>query len=94
MFRVNDADSRVLGDGFVNFEAKDLRNPEIGSAISRVERSDFAFNLKVPLSESRRHLVETATRAEVIASSTSKICGSAFWGGIASLGFDIEDVEI
>ena len=48
VFRVNDADSRVLGDGFVNFEAKDLRNLEIGSAICRVERSDFDFNLKVP----------------------------------------------
>jgi hypothetical protein len=72
VFRVGDADARVLGDGFTHFGSEDLRNLDTGRAICRVERSDYDFNLAVPLPESRPHLVETATREEIIASSRSK----------------------
>jgi hypothetical protein len=49
VFRVGDDDARKLAEGFSYFEAKDLRNLETGQAIVRAERSDFDFNLTVPL---------------------------------------------
>ena len=72
VFRVGDADARALSDGFTHFDANDLRNLDIGRAICRVERSDYDFNLTVPLPESRAHSVETATRDEIIAASRAK----------------------
>jgi hypothetical protein len=49
VFRVGDDDAKKLAEGFSYFEARDLRNLEAGQAIVRVERSDFDFNLSVPL---------------------------------------------
>lgn len=49
VFRVGDEDAKKLAEGFSYFEARDLRNLETGQAIARVERSDFDFNLLVPL---------------------------------------------
>ena len=49
VFRVGDDDSKKLAEGFSYFEAKDLRNLETGQAVARVERSDYDFNLSVPL---------------------------------------------
>ena len=49
VFRVGDDDAKKLAEGFSFFEAKDLRNLETGQAVCRVERSDFDFNLIVPL---------------------------------------------
>ena len=49
VFRVGDDDAKKLAEGFSYFEAKDLRNLETGQAVCRVERSDFDFNLSVPL---------------------------------------------
>lgn len=72
VFRVGDADARALSDGFTHFEAGDLRNLDIGRAICRIERSDYDFNLTVPLPQSRTHLIETATREEIIAASRTK----------------------
>jgi hypothetical protein len=72
VFRVGDDDAKKLAEGFSYFEAKDLRNLEAGQAICRVERSDFDFNLSVPLPEP----VDTATaesrRSEVINASRRK----------------------
>lgn len=49
VFRVGDADAKVLGEGFSNFKSESLRNLSTGEAICRVERSDFDFNLSTPL---------------------------------------------
>lgn len=49
VFRVGDDDAKKLADGFAFFEANNLRNLETGHAIARVERSDFDFNLTIPL---------------------------------------------
>ena len=49
VFRVGDDDAKKLAEGFSYFESKDLRNLETGRAVCRVERSDFDFNLSVPL---------------------------------------------
>jgi len=70
VFRVGDDDAKKLAEGFSYFEAKDLRNLEIGQAIARVERSDFDFNLSVPLpaepdkdaAATRRQEVTTVSR--------------------------------
>lgn len=72
VFRVNDADSRALGEGFANFKSEDLRNLEIGNAICRVERSDYDFNLRVPAVGKLSRTSATAPRAEVIAASRAK----------------------
>jgi hypothetical protein len=72
VFRVGDADAKKLAEGFSFFDAQDLKNLEIGQAIARVERSDFDFNLSVPLPEKvdegeavrRRQEVITASREE------------------------------
>lgn len=48
VFRVGDDDARKLADGFSYFEAEDVQNLEVGHALTRVERSDYDFNLSVP----------------------------------------------
>jgi hypothetical protein len=66
VFRVGDDDARKLGEGFGFFEAKDLQNLGTGEAIARMERSDFDFNLTIPLlrrpeakqaAENRQHII-------------------------------------
>jgi hypothetical protein len=49
VFRVGDDDARKLESGFASFSARDLQNLGIGEAIVRVERSDFDFNISIPL---------------------------------------------
>lgn len=71
-FRVGDDDARKLSDGFPHFEARDLQNLGKGEAIMRVERSDYDFNLAVPLLDEPSD-AETAERREVvIAASRAK----------------------
>lgn len=48
-FRLGDADSEKFAGGFSHFEARSLQNLGIGEAIARVERSEFDFNLSIPL---------------------------------------------
>jgi len=48
-FRLGDKDAKVLSEGFVTFEAEDLRNLKTGEAICRVGRSDDDFNLKIEM---------------------------------------------
>jgi hypothetical protein len=66
VFRVGDDDAKKLAEGFTYFEAKDLRNLEAGQAIARVERSDYDFNLSVPLPASLDANAAAARRQEVI----------------------------
>ncbi|HTB64167.1 MAG TPA: type IV secretion system DNA-binding domain-containing protein [Opitutales bacterium] len=71
-FRVGDQDARPLESGFSSFEARDLQNLDTGQAICRVERSDFDFNLSVPLPEPPDAQIAAARRCEVIATSRKK----------------------
>lgn len=72
VFRVGDDDAKKLAEGFSYFEAKDLRNLEAGQAIARVERSDFDFNLSVPLPTLPDADAMAARRQEVITVSRNK----------------------
>ncbi len=68
-FRAGDDDARKLGEGFAIFEARDLQNLETGQAICRVARSDWDFNLTVPLPEEPSEAEAAQRRIEVIAAS-------------------------
>ena len=73
VFRVGDADAKVLAEGFSSFNADALRSLGTGEAICRVERSDHDFNLSVPLPEEKPDSIRAATtREQVIASSRAK----------------------
>ena len=72
VFRVGDDDARKLGEGFSFFEARDLKNLETGQAVARVERSDFDFNLSVPMPPMVDETAATTRRQEVITSSREK----------------------
>jgi hypothetical protein len=72
VFRVGDDDAKKLAEGFSYFEAKDLRNLETGQAVCRVERSDYDFNLSVPLPVEPDRDTATARRQEVITRSRKK----------------------
>jgi len=72
VFRVGDDDAKKLAEGFSYFESKDLRNLETGQAICRVERSDFDFNLAVPLPNEPDENAARARRQEVITFSRGK----------------------
>lgn len=74
VFRVGDDDAKKLTDGFSYFEASDLRNLEIGHALARVERSDFDFNLSVPLPE-EADKDETLVRQEEVKTASRKKYG-------------------
>jgi hypothetical protein len=66
VFRVGDDDAKKLAEGFSYFEAKDLRNLEAGQAVARVERSDYDFNLCMPLPVEPDKDTAAARRQEVI----------------------------
>ena len=72
VFRVGDDDAKKLAEGFSFFEAKDLRNLETGQAVCRVERSDFDFNLSVPLPGEPDKDTAALRRQEVITVSRKK----------------------
>jgi len=72
VFRVGDDDAKKLAEGFSYFESKDLRNLETGQAVCRVERSDYDFNLTVPLPEKMDEAEAAARRQEVITVSREK----------------------
>jgi hypothetical protein len=72
VFRVGDDDAKRLAEGFSYFEVKDLRNLEAGQAIARVERSDFDFNLSIPLPVEPDKDEAIARRREVITVSRNK----------------------
>jgi hypothetical protein len=72
VFRVGDEDAKKLAEGFSFFAAQDLKNLEVGQAIARVERSDFDFNLSVPLPEKVDEEEAARRRQEVITASREK----------------------
>jgi hypothetical protein len=72
VFRVGDDDAKKLAEGFSYFESKDLRNLETGQAVCPVERSDFDFNLSVPLPASLDANTAATRRQEVITVSRKK----------------------
>jgi hypothetical protein len=72
VFRVGDEDAKKLAEGFSFFAAQDLKNLEVGQAIARVERSDFDFNLSVPLPEKVDEAESARRRQEVITFSREK----------------------
>jgi hypothetical protein len=72
VFRVGDDDAKKLAEGFSYFEAKDLRNLETGQAVCSVERSDFDFNLSVPLPATLDANAAAMRRQEVITGSRKK----------------------
>ena len=72
VFRVGDDDAKKLGEGFAFFEAKDVRNLETGQAIVRVERSDYDFNLTVPLPAAMDANAATLRRQEVVTASRKR----------------------
>ena len=72
VFNVGDADAATLAKGFTTFEAKDLQNLETGAAICRIERSDYDFNLRVPLPEDPSPFAAAAIRNQVVTASREK----------------------
>jgi hypothetical protein len=72
VFRLGDDDARKLAEGFSYFDARDLKNLEIGRAIARVERSDFDFNLTIPLPEEPSAPEAAERRQAVVAASRKK----------------------
>ena len=72
VFRVGDDDAKKLARGFSHFEAKDLQNLETGQAICRVERSDYDFNLTIPLPNEPDPAEAHKRRQEVITASREK----------------------
>jgi DNA invertase Pin-like site-specific DNA recombinase len=69
VFRVGDDDAKKLADGFSSFEADDLKNLETGQAICRVERSNYDFNLSIPLPDMPDDQEMEQRQKEVIAAS-------------------------
>jgi hypothetical protein len=72
VFRVGDDDAKKLADGFSFFEAQDFKNLADGQAICRVERSDFDFNLSVPLPDKADQAEAAMRREKIIALSREK----------------------
>ena len=72
VFRVGDDDAKKLAEGFSYFESKDLRNLETGQAVCRVERSDFDFNLTIPLPDKPDEAAAATRRQEVTTRSREK----------------------
>jgi hypothetical protein len=71
-FRVGDDDAKKLAEGFSTFEAQDLRNLDTGQAVCRVERSDYDFNLAVPMPEPMDEAITETRRRNVIRASRAK----------------------
>jgi hypothetical protein len=72
VFKVGGDDAKKLAEGFTFFEAQDFRNLEKGQAICSVERSDFDFNLSVPLPDEINEAEAAKRREKIIAASREK----------------------
>ena len=71
-FRLGDQDARAMESGFSSFEARDIQNLDTGEAICRVERSDFDFNLSVPMPKFPSEAEASAVRQRIVAASREK----------------------
>lgn len=76
VFRVGDADAKMLESGFANFEARDLQNLGTGEAICRLERSAGDFNMRVELPEEPDVNEAEQTRQRAITASREKYAKS------------------
>jgi len=72
VFRVGDDDAKKLAEGFSFFEPNDFKNLKDGQAICRVERSDFDFNISVPLPDEINEAEAANRREKIIAASRAK----------------------
>ncbi|CAN5392014.1 hypothetical protein BH23VER1_BH23VER1_07290 [soil metagenome] len=72
VFRVSDADARVLEQGFRDFGASDIQALELGHAICRIDRSDHDFNLRVPFPADLAGSGGVGFRDEIVARSRAK----------------------
>ncbi len=72
VFKVGGDDAKKLAEGFTFFEAQDFRNLEKGQAICSVERSDFDFNLSVPLPKKADEAEAAKRREKIITLSKEK----------------------
>ncbi len=72
VFKVGDDDAKKLAEGFTFFKAQDFKNLANGQAICRVERSDFDFNLSVPLPEKADEAEAVKRREKIITASRAK----------------------
>ncbi len=72
VFKVGDDDAKKLAEGFTFFKAQDFKNLANGQAICRVERSDFDFNLLVPLPEKADEVAAAMRRDKIITASREK----------------------
>jgi hypothetical protein len=72
VFKVGGDDAKKLAEGFTFFEAQDFRNLEKGHAICSVERSDFDFNLSVPLPDEINEAEAAKCREKIIAASRAR----------------------
>ena len=69
-FRVSEADSKKLAEGFSYFEGGDLQNLGTGEAVGRVEKPDFDFSLTtMPLPQST---IPDEVVAEILANSRKR----------------------
>lgn len=69
VFRVGEADARLLSEGFSFFESEDLLNLSVGEAIARIEQASFDFNLKVKAQTKIPWTQAKLTRDTIIAHS-------------------------
>jgi DNA segregation ATPase FtsK/SpoIIIE-like protein len=72
VFKVGGDDAKKLAEGFTSFEAQDFRNLEKGQAICSVERSDFDFNLSIPLPGEINKEEAAERREKIIAASRAR----------------------
>jgi hypothetical protein len=72
VFKVGDDDAKKLAEGFTFFKAQDFKNLANGQAICRVERSDFDFNLSVPLPAKADEVEAAMRREKIITASRAK----------------------
>ena len=70
-FRLGDEDAKRFAQGFSYFTASDLQNLSVGHAIARIERSDFDFNLKIPLPEKVTSEIANLRTKSIIANTRS-----------------------
>lgn len=68
-FRLGDTDAEKFASGFSFFDAKALQNLSVGEAISRIERSEYDFNLKTDLLPKVPRDIAKQIKGEIIRSS-------------------------
>ena len=68
-FRLGDADAEKFASGFSFFDAESLQNLSTGEAVTRIERSEYDFNLQIPRPIKVERAVAETRRTAIIAES-------------------------